>query len=162
VRFAPHVAVLGVALFWVGIVVAAGREPGYAWRDDYVSSLASRGSTVAPIGMAAIASMGIAFIAGGFEAQRAWGRRALSMPTMLSGAALLVVAAFRTNCPGGAAGCGTSSGDVARDWIHAMHVNGVAVNELFLVVAMAALAGPGQRAAGRRVGDAAHADGRGG
>ncbi len=52
-----------VGLFWLGTVVGGVLAPGYDPARDYVSSLAGRGSAVAPIGIAAIAVLGLAHLA---------------------------------------------------------------------------------------------------
>lgn len=100
---------LGVLLFWLGVLAGGALAPGYQQGRDYISALASRGSPVAAIGMAAIASKGLAYLAGALLAGRAWPRRGLRPLLALAGLCLLVVAAFRIGCPMGPAGCGLSS-----------------------------------------------------
>lgn len=118
-------------LFWAGTVVGGALAPGYSMTADYVSSLAGRGSTVAPIGIAAIALLGLAHLPAA--------RGALAVPLGLAGVAGLTVTAFRTACPLGAAGCGTAPNTVA-DLLGAVHVLAVVGYEVAIVAAMAILA----------------------
>ncbi len=52
-----------VAVFWVGIAVAGWLAPGYSPRDDYISALASRGSSAAPLGISVLTALGLAYVA---------------------------------------------------------------------------------------------------
>ena len=117
----------GVGLFWIGTVVGGALVPGYDPTRDYVSSLAGRGSAVAPIGIAAIALLGLAHLAAA--------RGALTVPLGLAGAAGLMIAAFRTACPLGAAGCGTAP-NTAPDLSSTVHGLAVAGYEVAIVAAM--------------------------
>lgn len=140
VRLPAALSIFGVALFWTGVLVGGALAPGYRQSQDYISALASRGSVVAPIGMAAIASKGVAYMAGSWLTRRVWGRRALALPMLLAGASLLVVAAFRIGCPGGAAGCGFGAAALADDSGDLIHYYAVLSFEIWLLCAMAALA----------------------
>jgi hypothetical protein len=136
------VAVGALALFWLGTVLAGTLAPGYAARADYVSSLAGRGSEVAPLGIAALTVLALAHLAG--AATLVGGSRAArwtaSGALAAAGACGLVVAAFRTGCPLGAAGCGTAPNDAPPDLADVAHVWGVVGYEVALVVAMLAVA----------------------
>jgi Protein of unknown function (DUF998) len=116
-----------VGLFWIGTLVAGALAPGYDPVRDYVSSLAGRGSVVAPIGIAAIALLGLAHLAAA--------RGRLTVPLGLAGVAGLTIAGFRTACPLGAAGCGTAPNTVA-DLSSTVHGLAVAGYEVAVVAAM--------------------------
>lgn len=139
VRLPAALSVLGVTLFWTGVLVGGALAPGYRQSQDYISALASRGSVVAPIGMAAIASKGVAYLAGSWLTQRVWGRRALALPMLLAGASLLVVAAFRIGCPDGAAGCGFGAAALVDDSGDLIHYYAVLSFEIWLLCAMVVL-----------------------
>ena len=139
------VAVGALALFWLGTVLAGALAPGYAARADYVSSLAGRGSEVAPLGIAALTALALAHLAGAAALMTSAGgsravRWAASGALAAAGACGLVVAAFRTGCPLGAAGCGTAPNDAPPDLADVAHVWGVVGYEVALVVAMLAVA----------------------
>lgn len=140
VHLPAALSVLGVTLFWTGVLVGGALAPGYRQSQDYISALASRGSVVAPIGMAAIASKGLAYLAGSWLTQRVWRRRALALPMLLAGVSLLVVAAFRIGCPAGAAGCGFGAAALADDSSDLIHYYAVLSFEIWLLCAMAVLA----------------------
>jgi hypothetical protein len=129
-------AVGGVLLFWLAVLTAGALAPGYSIRDDYVSSLAGRGSAVAVLGIAALAVLGLAHLAGA-RAVRA--SLAVAVPLAVAGVAGLAVAAFRTGCPGGAAGCGFGTNDAPADLADVVHVGAVVAYEVALVAAMAAV-----------------------
>ncbi|HVL84420.1 MAG TPA: DUF998 domain-containing protein [Pseudonocardia sp.] len=156
----PRFPALGVLGFWVGTLAAAALAPGYSLRADYVSSLAGRGSEVAVLGIAALVALALAHLAaaarvaavvrdrgagavgGGGTARRPGSRAAAALAgaLALAGLAGLVVAAFRTACPLGAAGCGTPPNDVPPDLADRLHVLGVVGYEVALVAAMALVA----------------------
>lgn len=143
VRGTRAVAIGALALFWLGTVLAGALAPGYAARADYVSSLAGRGSEVAPLGIAALTALALAHLAGAV-ALTAGGSRAArwtaSGALAAAGACGLVVAAFRTGCPLGAAGCGTAPNDAPPDLADVAHIIGVVGYEVALVVAMLVVA----------------------
>jgi Protein of unknown function (DUF998) len=120
-----------VLLFWVGTLVGGALAPGYDLTQDYVSSLAGRGSAVAPIGIAAIALLGLAHLAAA--------RGRLAVPLGLAGVAGLTIAAFRTACPYGAAGCGTAP-NTAADLPGTVHGLAVVGYEVAVVAAMVVVA----------------------
>ena len=125
-----------VVLFWLGTVVAGALAPGYAARADYVSSLAGRGSEVAPLGVAALVALACSHFA---AAAAVRGRTAV--PLVLAGLCGLAVAAFRIACPLGAAGCGSGANETVPDLADTVHVYGVLGYEIALVAAMLAVAG---------------------
>ena len=129
-RLDPKIAVTGVVLFWGDTLVAGSLAARYDLTTDYISSLAGRGSSVAPIGILALAFLGLAHLAAASTL-----RGALAVPVALAGVAGLTVAAFRTACPLGAAGCGTAP-NTAADLQGTVHGGAVAAYEIFIVVAM--------------------------
>lgn len=132
---ARGLAVGAVVVFWVGTVVAGALAPGYSARADYVSSLAGRGSEVAPLGIAALLALACAHLA---AAAAVRGRTAV--PLVLAGLCGLAVAVFRTGCPLGAAGCGSGANETVPDLADTVHVYGVYGYEIALVTAMLAVA----------------------
>lgn len=129
------VVVAGVAVFWIGTLTAGVLAPGYAVGDDYVSSLAGRGSSVAVLGVTALAVLGTAHLVAA-----AGLRGAVGGPLTLAGLAGLTVAAFRIKCPGGAAGCGFEPDAVPPDAADTVHGLAVVAYELGLVAAMVVVA----------------------
>lgn len=131
-RAAPAV---GVALFWLGTVLAGALAPGYSARADYVSSLAGRGSEVAGVGITAIVALAVAHLAAAVV---------VDLPARVALAAAgvcgLVIAAFATGCPLGAAGCGTAPNEAPDDLADILHVAGVLGYEIALVAAMVLVA----------------------
>ncbi len=125
----------GIALFWIGTVVAGLLAPGYSARADYVSSLAGRGSSVALLGIAALTALGVAHLAAA-AAVRGW----VAAPLAVAGACGLAVAWFRTACPLGAAGCGSGANDAVPDLADTVHYTAVVGYEIALVVAMLGVA----------------------
>ncbi len=140
VRRAALLGRLGVLLFWLGVLVGGAWVTGYQQSRDYISALASRGSPVAAVGMAAIASKGLAYLAGAALAGWAWPRRLLRPILALAGLCLLVVAAFRIGCPGGPAGCGFGAAALADDLQDQVHYWAVFGFQLCLLAAMLRLA----------------------
>jgi len=137
-RTAQVVASLGVALFWVGTVVAGALAEGYSARDDVVSSLAGRGSSVAGLGIASILSLAVAHLAA--APVLVWVHRfRLGAGLLLAAAAATVmIAVFRVSCGSGAAACGQGrSEDDAADLVHGL---AVVAYELLIVAAMIAVA----------------------
>lgn len=137
-RTAQVVASLGVALFWVGTVVAGALAEGYSARDDVVSSLAGRGSSVAGLGIASILSLAVAHLAA--APVLVWVHRfRLGAGLLLAAAAATVmIAVFRVSCGSGAAACGQGrSEDDAADLVHGL---AVVAYELLIVAAMVAVA----------------------
>jgi len=137
-------ATLGVLLFWAGVFGAGAWVDGYSAWQDYISSLASRGSPVAPIGVGAPLASAVAHLATGRAVSGAWHARWLAALVAAAGLAGVVVALFRISCPRGPAGCGTTDA-VAGDWVDRVHGMGVGGYELFTLAAMLALAVGGFR-----------------
>ena len=134
-RAGPVATTAGVALFWGLVLVAGALVPGYAARQDYVSSLAGRGSSVAVLGVAAIAVLGLAHLAAAATV-----RGGPAVPLVLAGLAGLTIAAFRVGCPLDAAGCSFAPGNRIGDAQSGVHGLAVAAYEVALVVAMVAVA----------------------
>lgn len=128
-------AVIGIALFWGGVVVAGARLDGYSARNDYISSLASRGSPVAVLAVCALLASAAAHLATAGAALNGW--RSWTCAGFLLGAAVsaTVVALFRTSCSAGNPGCSPTA-TATGDWVDAVHVGGVVVYELFVVATM--------------------------
>ncbi|MET0189271.1 MAG: DUF998 domain-containing protein, partial [Pseudonocardia sediminis] len=126
----PLLPTAGVALFWVLTLTAGALVPGYSIRQDYVSSLAGRGSSVAVLGIAAIAVLGLAHLAAARVV-----RGGLAVALVLAGLAGLTIAAFRVGCPLDAAGCSFTPGNRIADASSAVHGYAVAAYEVALVVA---------------------------
>lgn len=132
---AAHLAVGCVALFWIGTFVAGALAPGYSVREDYISSLAGRGSEVAVLGVATLLVIALAHLAAAAAV-----RGAVGVPLALAGVAGLVVASFRIACPGGAAGCSLGGNGAVPDLADLTHGWAVVGYEVALVAAMAAVA----------------------
>jgi hypothetical protein len=127
--------VAGVLLFWAGTLVAGSVAANYSLRADYVSSLAGRGSSVGALGVAALLALALAHLV---AAAAVRGRVGASLA--LAGIAGLAVAAFRTGCPLGAAGCGWPPNDAPTDLADSVHGYGVVAYEAAFVVAMVLVA----------------------
>ncbi len=125
----------GVALFWIGTLVSGALAPGYSARVDYISSLGGRGSEVAALGIVTLAVLGLTHLAAAAAM-----RGIVGVPLVLAGIAGLAVAAFRTGCPLGAAGCGFGANDAPADLADLVHVWAVTVYEGSLVIAMVVVA----------------------
>ena len=131
-RFA---AVLAVLLFWAGVFGAGALVDGYSAREDYISSLASRGSPVAVLGICALLANAAAHLITARAVLKTGNTRLLASFLLAAGVATAVVALFRASCPDGPAGCGlteTSTGD----WIDLVHGVSVGIYELFTLAAM--------------------------
>jgi hypothetical protein len=135
-RIAALVAVGCVFAFWICTLVAGALVEGYSIRADYISSLAGRGSSVAVIGIVALTLLGSAHLAAAVAV-----RGIVAVPLVLAGLAGLTVAGFRTNCPAGAAGCGSAGNDPPADLAQLTHGNAVVTYEIAIVVAMLIVAG---------------------
>lgn len=138
-RSAGLVAILGVLLFWVGVFGAGALVDGYSAREDYISSLASRGSPVALLGISALLASAVAHIATSLALLIAWRSRVGASFVFAAGLATAAVAVFRASCPDGPAGCARGD-DPAGDWIDAVHGASVGAYELFTLAAMLTLA----------------------
>ena len=127
--------VAGIILFWLGTLLAGAMVPGYSARDDYISSLAGRGSEVAVLGIATLAVLGTTHL---IAASAIVG--AVGAPLALAGLAGLTVAAFRTGCPGGAAGCGFAPDSAPPDLADTVHGLAVVGYEVAFLAAMLVVA----------------------
>ena len=143
-RRAGWVASLGVLVLWSGVLGAGALVDGYSARDDYISSLASRGSPVAVLGIGALLAGAVAHAAAARAVLGAWRARWCALLLLAASAASVAVALFRTSCPDGPAGCGVSS-TPAADWVDLVHGLGVGAYELFTVLAMLAMVAGGLR-----------------
>ena len=137
-RGARIVSVLGVLLFWVGVFGAGELVSGYSAREDYISSLASRGSPVAALGVGALLANAAAHLATAYAVLTAWGSRLCASFIVGAGAALAAVAVFRQSCPVGPPRCGLSN-TPEGDWVDIVHGASVGVYELFTLAAMLTL-----------------------
>lgn len=124
-----------VALFWLGVVSAGAAVEGYSARSDFISSLASRGSPVAWLGVGALLASAGAHVAASMSVFSGWRARGVAWLLLGAGTAVVVIAAFPQSCPQGPAGCGRSY-NPPTDWIGVVHVAGVVGYELFAVAAM--------------------------
>lgn len=131
-------SVLGVLLFWVGVFGAGELVSGYSAREDYISSLASRGSPVAALGVGALLANAAAHLATAYAVLTAWGSRLCAAFIVGAGAALAAVAVFRQSCPVGPPRCGLSN-TPEGDWVDIVHGASVGVYELFTLAAMLTL-----------------------
>lgn len=138
-RGAPLLTALGVGLFWVGVPAAGALVQGYSHSDDWISSLAARGSPVAALGITALLGSALAHLAAARVAGSRWRSRLCAGLLVAAGTAVAVIAAFRQSCPAGPAGCGLTD-DTPRDWAGTVHVAGVVGYELFAVAAMLTVA----------------------
>lgn len=137
-------AFVGVLLFWAGVFVAGALADGYSAEDDYISSLAGRGSPVAALGVAALLANAAAQFATSRAILTGWRSRTCAAFVFAAGLAMTAVAAFRASCPDGPAGC-APDGEVDGDWIDAVHGASVGAYELFTLAAMLMLAVGGIR-----------------
>ncbi len=137
-RGARVVAVLGVLVFWAGVFGAGALVSGYSAREDYISSLASRGSPVAALGIAALLANAAAHLATASAVMTGWRAQLCAAFLVAAGVALTVVAGFRQSCPDGPPRCGLSDAPAA-DWVDVVHGASVGVYQLFTLAAMLTL-----------------------
>jgi hypothetical protein len=130
---------LGVLLFWLGVFGAGGLVSGYSPREDYISSLASRGSPVAALGIGALLANAVTHLATARAILTAWGAGVCAACIGAAAVAMTVVAVFRQSCPQGPAGCGMAN-TPRGDWVDLVHGTSVGIYELFTLVAMVTLA----------------------
>ena len=136
---ARGVALLGVMLFWAGVLGAGVLVSGYSAREDYISSLAGRGSQVALLGVGALLASAAAHLVTSWAVLAAWRSRVCASFIFAAAVASTVLAVFRQSCPDGPAGCArTDTPD--DDWVDAVHRAGVGAYELFVLAAMLTLA----------------------
>lgn len=84
--------------FWVLIALGAAANQGYAQDQQFVSSLASRGAQVPGWALAALGCVAAAHLLVAPQLRRH--DRIVGTSVLVSGLALLAVAAFRVQCPG--------------------------------------------------------------
>jgi hypothetical protein len=133
------VSVLGVLLFWAGVFGAGGLVSGYSAREDYISSLASRGSPVAALGIGALLANAAAHLTTSRAVLTGWGSRLCASFIVGAGVAMTAIAVFRQSCQAGPPGCGLTD-TAAGDWVDVVHGASVGVYQLFTMAAMLALA----------------------
>ena len=138
-RGARVVSLLGVLVFWAGVFAAGALVDGYSAREDYISSLASRGSAVAVLGIGAILANAAAHLATSRAVLTAWRSRLCASFLFGAAVAIIFVAVFRSSCPDGPAGCALTETPTG-DWVEAVHGGSVGVYELFTLAAMLTLA----------------------
>lgn len=98
--------VLGaLVVFWLGLFITAGLADGYSSGQDYISSLASRGSSVWPLGELVLLVFATAHVAAAVLVRLIWSSRVLAPILLFAGGAVVAIATFRSSCPGGEAGC---------------------------------------------------------
>jgi hypothetical membrane protein len=95
---------IGVACFWIAVLVAAALEPGYTNRRDYVSTLAARGAEHGDLGVFAIVAAGGAMLFASLLLRDV--SRLAALAVALAGVGFVVAAFTRLECANGAAGCG--------------------------------------------------------
>lgn len=132
------VAVLGVLLFWSGVFGAGALVSTYSAREDYISSLAGRGSSMALVGVVALLASATAHVATSWAVLVAWRSRVCALCVFGAAVATGVVAVFRRSCPDGPAGCAREG--TPTDWVDVVHRAGVGGYELFALAAMLTLA----------------------
>jgi hypothetical protein len=137
-RGAGVVALLGVLLFWAGVLGAGSLVNGYSAREDYISNLASRGSPVAVLGIGALLANAAAHLATSRAVLTAWRSRLCASFIFAAAVAITVVAVFRQSCPDGPAGCARTDTPTG-DWVDAVHGGSVGIYELFTLAAMLTL-----------------------
>jgi len=132
------VSVVGLLVFWVGVFAAGGLVNGYSAREDYISSLASRGSPVAAVGIGALLANAAAHLATALAVLRGWRARVCAAFLVAAGVTVTAIAVFRQSCPAGPPRCGLSDAPAA-DWVDVVHGASVGVYELFTLAAMLTL-----------------------
>jgi hypothetical protein len=137
-RGARVVSALGVLVFWAGVFVAGGLVNGYSAREDYISSLAGRGSPVAALGIGALLANAVAHLATAGAVLAGWGARLCAAFIGAAAVALMAVAVFRQSCPDGPSRCGLADSPAA-DWVDVVHGASVGVYQLFTLAAMLTL-----------------------
>jgi hypothetical protein len=103
-RTAAALVLVGVGVFWGGVLVVAAANPGYEHGRDYVSTLASRGAVDGWLGVLAIAAVAGAMLPAALLVRPL--SRAAALAIGLAGVGFLVVAFTRLECSRGPAGCG--------------------------------------------------------
>jgi hypothetical protein len=130
-------ATVAVLLFWIGVFSAGALVSGYSGQQDYISNLASRGSPVAGLAIAALLASATAHAVTARIVRR-WRWRVPAALLLAAAAATVCIAAFRQSCPGGPAGC--SRAGAPDDWVDAAHTLGVAAYQVLILAAMLTVA----------------------
>lgn len=134
----PWVVYAGVLGFLALDQLATGLAvDGYDWQVDYVSSLAARGSTVWPVGAAAMLSLGLAHLAAGRLLRDRWRAGFAAGTLSTAGLFLTLASTVRVGCPQGEAGCGIAY-DLLDDRISALHGGFAGIYLVLMLVAMVA------------------------
>ena len=131
-------AVVGLLVFWAAVFGAGGLVNGYSAREDYISSLASRGSPVAAVGIGALLANAAAHLATALAVLSGWRARVCAVFLVGAGVAMMSVAVFRQSCPDGPPRCGLGDAPAA-DWVDVVHGASVGVYQLFTLAAMLTL-----------------------
>lgn len=154
---------LGLAVFWGGVVAVAAANDGYEHRRDYVSTLASYGSVHGWLGVLAIAAAALAMFPAALLIARV--SRSAAASIALAGAGFLAVAFTRLQCSNGPAGCGlggrfaVSGGTEVTHWVattvaSVLLITGIALTGIALLRAGHRVAGVGSLAAAAVTGGA--------
>jgi hypothetical protein len=144
------IAVWGIVAFVVlDIAAILLADEAYSAREDYVSSLAGRGSSVWVVEVAALACFAAAHIALGLFLLRSWRLRVAGTAVMVSGLIIGVAAVVRAGCPQGEAGC-AFAGNYDEDAISSLHGMAAGVYMLAMTLAMLLAAVSSYRAHGLR------------
>lgn len=133
---------VAVLFFWVGVFWGGALARGYSPSEDFISSLAARGSPVAGIGISALLASALAHLAAGRAVLLGWRSRLCAGSLVAASVAGASVAAFRQSCPSGPARCAP-----VGDWVDAVHRASVGAYEVFALVAMVTVAVGGLRGA---------------
>jgi hypothetical protein len=126
---------VGIAGFWLAVVVASAEEPGYSYRRDYVSTLAARGADYGWLGVVAIVAAGGAMIGAALLLRLL--SRVAAVLVALAGASFVVAAFTRLDCPNGAAGCGLGGRFEVSGGTEIGHWTATTVGSVLLIVGIA-------------------------
>lgn len=145
----PWVVYAGI-LGFLGLdqAATAWAADGYDWRRDYVSSLAARGSSVSPVGSAAMLCLGLAHLAAGRILRERWRARLSGGVLSTAGLFLTLASTVRAGCPEGEAGCGITT-ELLDDRIGALHGGFAGIYLVLMIVAMLAAGFAAARRTGR-------------
>lgn len=155
-RVAAALVLVGLGVFWSGVLVVAAANTGYEHRRDYVSTLASHGAVHGWLGAFAIAAAGGAMLSAALLVRPL--SRLAAAAVALAGVGFLVVAFTRLECANGPAGCGlggrfaVSGGTEVTHWAATtiatvLLIAGVALTGLALLRARRIVAGVSSLAA---------------
>ncbi len=149
-KVAAALVLVGLGVFWIGVVAVAAANPGYSHGRDYVSTLASRGAEHGWAGVLAIAAAACAMFPVGALVRPL--SRAAALAIALAGAGFLVVAFARLQCSKGPAGCGLGGRFAISGAAEVTHWTATTVGTVLLIAGIvltgAALVRAGQTASG--------------